>query len=211
MILKKGKLNKQIIDQLLQVVGIIICIVLLAGCAEKTLVKENDPLEKERDSLETPALPEPPAETTSPFLTAGSIAPNLMGEFYPEGNKGTLADYKGKVVLVDFWFMDCAPCIQTIPHLNELHHKYGEKGLQIVGVNPYDNNEKNLKRFPKFLSRHPIDYPIFFTSGEAIEPFNIFSFPTYYLIDKKGKIIHKGTGFSKKVAHQLDGLIQPLL
>ena len=205
MTLKKNKLDEQIIDQLIQVVLIIICVVLLASCSEKTIVKEND-------SLEAPAPPEPSAEAaSSPFLTTGSIAPNLMGEFYPAGNKGTLADYKGKVILVDFWFMDCAPCIQTIPHLNELHRKYGEKGLQIVGVNPYDNTEKNLKRFPDFLSRHPIDYPIFFTQQEAIEPFNIFSFPTFYLIDKKGKIIHKGTGFSKKVADKLDGLIQPIL
>ena len=202
MTVKKIKLNEHIIDQLIQVVLIIICVVLLTGCSEKTIVKEND-------SLEAPASSESPEETaSSPFLTTGSITPNLMGEFYPTGNEGRLANYKGKVILVDFWFMDCAPCIQTIPHLNELHRKYGEKGLQIIGVNPYDNTEKNLKRFPNFLSRHPIDYPIFFTSVEALEPFNIFSFPTFYLIDKKGKIIHKGTGFSKKVADKLDVLIQ---
>lgn len=153
----------------------------------------------------------PPSDNITPFLTKGDNAPKLTINSYLEGHEGFFEDYDDKITLIDFWYMDCPPCVQAIPHLNELHQKYSEKGLQVLGVNPIDNSEKNLKRFPNFLAHNHIDYPIILTNKREIEPFNVVVYPTFYLIDKTGKILQMGMGFDKKAMKQLDGLIQTVL
>jgi len=67
----------------------------------------------------------------------GKPAPNLVADFSFNGQTKSLADLKGKVVLVDFWAVWCGPCIQTFPHLRELNTEYKEKGLEILGVTTY--------------------------------------------------------------------------
>ncbi len=150
---------------------------------------------------------ERPQEETEPLANGLSI-PELKGELYSSGEAVALKDYRGKLLLIDFWYMDCYPCMKAIPHLNELHHKYSNQGLQVVGVDPYDNTEKNLKRLPNFLERNTLDYPIMFIDREDTEKFKIYAYPTFYLIDRAGKILHSQVGFGESMANEIDSLIQ---
>ncbi|MCS7047029.1 MAG: redoxin domain-containing protein [Gemmataceae bacterium] len=67
----------------------------------------------------------------------GKPAPNIVAAYSFNGQTKSLADLKGKVVLVDFWAVWCGPCIQTFPHLREWAEKYQKDGLEILGVTTY--------------------------------------------------------------------------
>ena len=148
------------------------------------------------------------SEEEKSLLLNGSKIPALKGISHSDRAEISLNDYNEKVVLLDFWYMDCYPCIQAIPHLNELQRKYKDQGLVVIGVNPFDDNEKNLKRMPNFLSNNPIDYQIMFTNKVKPKDFKIYAYPSFYLIDKQGKIIHYEVGFSEKTPKKIDSLIQ---
>lgn len=150
---------------------------------------------------------EKPMQDIEPLKNEASI-PNLAGNLYPDNTPVNLDDYKGHLVLLDFWYMDCFPCIKAIPHLNELHHKYKDKGLKVVGLNPINNNEKDLKRFPNFLEKNIIDYPIMFVERDDSKKMKVFIYPTLYLVDKNGKVLHSEIGFGEEIVSQIDSLIQ---
>ena len=92
-------------------------------------------------------------------------------------------DFKGKVVLIDFWGQWCPPCRAAIPHLKELHEKYGEEGLVVLGI-----HTKNAAEAGKaFVEEQGIKYPIAFDeTGEVIPQFVVNSYPDYYFVDHKG-------------------------
>ena len=106
--------------------------------------------------------------------------------------------------MYDVWYIDCPPCVKAIPHLNDLHDKYAEMGLKVVGVNPFNNNEKDLKRFPNFLNHNKIDYPIVFVDSEESKDLKVQAYPTFYLVDSKGNILHSEIGFNQEKAKVLD-------
>lgn len=145
------------------------------------------------------------------LLVNGSLLPDITAMAYPDSCQIPLADYRSKVTLYDFWYMDCFPCIKAIPHLNQLHQKYKDKGLQVVGVNPYDNTEKNRSRLPNFLEKNNIEYPWVFINREDCDTFNIYAFPTVYLTDHTGTIFHSEVGFEENATGSLDSLIQSYL
>lgn len=150
---------------------------------------------------------ERPKEDTNP-LANGTSTPSLNGKLYPDGKLVSLEDYKGKVILIDFWYMDCFPCIKAIPHLNEMYNKYSDQGFEVIGINPYNNNEDDLKRLPNFLSKNTIDYSIMFIDREDSKKFKVYAYPTFYLIDRKGKLIHSAVGFGEEMTNSIDSLIQ---
>jgi len=142
------------------------------------------------------------------LLSNGTFIPELTGTRYSDNAKISLDDYKGKIVLLDFWYIDCFPCIKAIPHLNDIHEKYYEKGLVVIGANPFNNNEKDLKRLPNFLSNNPIDYSVMFIDKIKPKDFKVYAYPSFYLIDRKGKIVHSEVGFSDEATSKIDSLIQ---
>lgn len=137
-------------------------------------------------------------------LSIGAEIPNLDGIVYPDQSTVDLHSYRNKLTLYDFWYIDCPPCIKAIPHLNSIHNKYKEMGLSVVGVNPINNNEKDLKRMPNFLSHNTIEYPIVFIDRKESAELKIPIYPTFYLVDQNGNIIHTELGFDEKSLELLE-------
>jgi peroxiredoxin len=124
-----------------------------------------------------------PLETGKPLET-GDFAPdwNLVSS---NGEMITLSDYRGELVLIDFFFAGCPPCIEILPGLNNLYRKYRDQGLQIIGINIIDTK----KTLEYFRERHGINYPLLLGNHDVGTAYNITKFPALYLIDKKGKIL----------------------
>jgi thiol-disulfide isomerase/thioredoxin len=95
-----------------------------------------------------------------------------------------LEQFKGKVVLLDFWGQWCAPCVKNLPAAEELHVKYKDKGLVVIGVHSADRNE-NLD---EFLKQQKLSFPVMVDQGKTAERYIIETWPTYFLIDKAGKV-----------------------
>jgi thiol-disulfide isomerase/thioredoxin len=110
-----------------------------------------------------------------------------------DGKTVRLADYKGKVILLDFWATWCGPCKYEIPGFVELQQQYRNQGLQVIGVSVDDTADK----LPPFVKQFNINYPILLGLGhddlqEAYGP--IWGIPVNVLISREGKICARHTG-----------------
>ena len=108
-----------------------------------------------------------------------------------DGKKLTLSDYKGKVVLLDFWATWCTPCREEIPHFVEMQQKFGSQGFQVIGIS-MDDDAKPVK---KFLQDYRINYPLAVGDDKLAQSFGgILGLPVNFLIDRDGRIAKKYLG-----------------
>jgi peroxiredoxin len=120
------------------------------------------------------------------------------------GQKVSLAGLTGKLVLVDFFYKSCYPCMQAMPSLEKLSRKYGPKGLEVVGIDGIDAKE-DLK---EFLAKRGVTYTVLLGSKEIAKEYHVSGYPTMYLIDGNGKILHCQQGFGEGVESLIEAVIQ---
>jgi peroxiredoxin len=104
------------------------------------------------------------------------------------GEKVALKDLKGKVVVLNFWFTECQPCIAEMPELNKIAAKYKNNKVAFIAVTFDDRDKLN-----KFFKKHQFDYRIV-SDLAIIKDYKVNSFPLHLIIDQKGEIIFKKIG-----------------
>jgi thiol-disulfide isomerase/thioredoxin len=140
-----------------------------------------------------------------PVKATVPISVDAIANLYSlNGDKISISELKGNFVLVDFFYSSCHPCIQAIPTLQALHNKYKNKGLKVIGIDPYDKDTYDLSRF---VSRHGITYPVLLENEDARRKYGIQGYPTIFLLDKSGKIIYQNMGYNKNLEKEVDQLI----
>ncbi len=110
------------------------------------------------------------------------------------GNNIGLSDFAGKYVLLDFWFIGCGACIESIPILNDLQSKYND-GLVIIGVNCFNDHEDKIKQYCKDMD---MKYLNLWKGDEITEKYRIKGAPIFYLIDSRGKIVYSQVGHNSE-------------
>jgi cytochrome c-type biogenesis protein len=132
--------------------------------------------------------------------SAATLAPDVAFKDL-SGKDVPLSDYRGKVVLVNFWATWCEPCQIEIPWLIEMQQKYGPKGFTILGVDVDDEGEGVVahfvekERFDVNGQRLQFNYPILLGNGAVADKFGgLLGYPTSFLISKDGKQIKKIQG-----------------
>jgi thiol-disulfide isomerase/thioredoxin len=123
----------------------------------------------------------------------------------------TLASLKGKVVLIDFWTYSCINCLRTLPHVNNWHQQYHDKGLVIIGIHsPEFSFEKNIKNVESAVKKYGINYAV--ALDNELETWTSFQnkyWPAHYLIDQKGHVVY--THFGEGNYAQTENNIRHLL
>lgn len=141
-------------------------------------------------------------------LGPGDAAPQFAAPALSGGDPIDLADFRGRVVLLDFWASWCAPCLTSLPKLDELRHEFGASDFRVVAV----NLDEDLDRARRFLSKSAIGYPSATDPKGAIpERFGLGTMPTSYLIDRKGVIRYVHEGFRSGDEDELRKWILTLL
>ena len=123
------------------------------------------------------------------------------------GKSFALSDYKGKVVLLDFWATWCPPCRKEIPGFIDLYNSYRSRGFMVISVS-MDDSTSDIK---KFARRFKMNYPILLGAGrDDLEPaFGSLPLPTAFVIARDGRICGKHDGLTPK--EQFEREIVPLL
>jgi thiol-disulfide isomerase/thioredoxin len=125
----------------------------------------------------------------------GSPPPPLEGgEWFNVDAPLTWDDLRGKVVLLDFWGIYCGPCVATVPKLKRLYKKHRVDGLIVLGV--HTNSYGTAEDVREFIEDRKITYPVLMATDETFEAFGQWGLPTYFLVDREGKI---DLGFSNQV------------
>jgi len=113
-----------------------------------------------------------------------------------DGAAVRLADYKGKVVLIDFWASWCAPCKTSFPALDAIYREYQEQGLEVLAVNV----DEKRSDADVFLDAHPHRLTVLFDpQGASPTAFGVKGMPTSFLIDRTGNIRFTHMGYSGTV------------
>ncbi|MBV8556853.1 MAG: redoxin domain-containing protein [Planctomycetaceae bacterium] len=131
-----------------------------------------------------------------------------------DGRKVALADFKGKITIVDLWGTWCPPCRREIADLVDLYKRYHDKGLEIVGINyeqaEEDDEAKEIIR--KFVGEHHIPYPCLIGDQKTQERVPSFQgFPTTLYIDRSGKVRVKVEGFGSEMGLEMEEIVVALL
>ena len=120
-----------------------------------------------------------------------------------EGNTIELESLKGKVVLINFWFINCPPCRMEMPDLNELKQEYAGKEVEFVAIT-FDPKE----RVEAFLEDNQFDFQIIPDERKTIEAYEIMGFPTSVVLDKNGRVVNSKMGGSMRIKEELAAFIE---
>jgi thiol-disulfide isomerase/thioredoxin len=137
---------------------------------------------------------------------ARTIAPG--GWTLDNQQRAKLSDYKGKVVLLDFYATWCEPCRAETPHLVQLQKRYAKQDLQIIGLNVGGENDR--EQVPGFAQEFGIQYPLAFPDDELADAYldGNLNIPQAFVFDRSGNLIKRFVGYSDNSGIELERVVK---
>ena len=154
--------------------------------------------------------------TLSVFAATSLASSDLTGQVAPDfalksstGDNLRLSEYRGDVVMVNFWATWCGPCRQEMPLLDELYSRYERVGFSLLGVNIDDDSRKAMN----MVSELGVSFPVLFDARKEVSKlYKVEAMPVTVLIDREGTIryVHHGykPGYEDKYLDQIRSLLR---
>jgi peroxiredoxin len=190
--------QKSFIERNLHLI-IIAVVAVVVGAVYLNKSNESGPTSASAATLpaESPAAETPGDKTIAPDFTLTST----------DGKQIKLSDFRGKVVVVDFWATWCPPCKAEIPDFIKLYSQYKSDGFQMLGVSL---DQGGLKDVIPFMKDHGMNYPVVLGTEEVVSAYGgIRGIPTTFVIDKKGYV--RGAFEGYRQASVFENLVKQLL
>lgn len=158
-----------------------------------------------------PVISGAPSNTTHPMPPLETSSLNNMGWKLSDGTHNLFSEFKGKVLVLDFYATWCVPCRKSVPHLIGLQKKYGDQGLQVIGLNvggPED--EAKVSDFARELG---IQYPLAIPDEELVTFLlsDIDAIPQTFIFDREGLLVDRLIGFGPSSGGQIDEAVESAL
>ncbi len=169
-------------------------------------IKINPKISPERFTLKKPeAYKEEKYDSPSnmPAVDVGSDAPDFKLKDEQGGFK-TLDDYKGNVLVLDFWGTWCKWCVKAMPELQKVHQHFQGKNAIVLGISCQEPDDADPVKFKKDKS---ITYKTLLEGDQVALQYGVRGFPTLFVLDKGGTVIYRKSGFSETMADELIELI----
>src|SRR5262245_1399342 len=153
----------------------------------------------------------PESTSNSAESSAAPLPENIMQASIKllDGQKTKLADYSGKVLVVDLWATWCGPCRQEIPHLVEIAKEYKGRGVEVIGLTS-ENPKTDADTVKIFSESYNINYPIGWADEEMqiglMQEHN--GIPQTYIIGRDGKVLRHYRGFNPRVVPEMKATIE---
>ncbi|MHC5003397.1 MAG: TlpA family protein disulfide reductase [Planctomycetota bacterium] len=124
-----------------------------------------------------------------------------------DGREHALADYRGRVVVLDFWYRNCGWCIRAMPQLKELVRRYADRPVAVLGM----NIDRKLEDARFVADELELNYPSMRADGQLARAHAVRSYPTLVVIDRNGVTRYVHVGYSGTLADELERVIEGLL
>lgn len=139
-------------------------------------------------------------------VRAGARAADFTLPGVLDGKEYSLSQFKGQVVMINFFTFHCGPCREEMPDLNKIYQENRAKGFTIIGIG-LSSDPTQLRFLVKQLN---LDYPVVIGNEKVSKDYgSIEVVPTTFIVDRSGNIVHKVLGTRSKA--EFEKLIQPLL
>lgn len=185
----------------------VFCVCMTAACSLDGASKKDAATQAPRTSqMPRTSLPMPPVES------ARSTSERAAGAWtMPDGRRESLADYRGQVVVLDFYATYCPPCKDEIPHLVTLQRRYGAQGFKVIGLNV--GGAEDQAKVPEFVRELDIQYELANPDEDTV---NLFltgntAIPQTLVFDRRGRLVEHFTGFDTEVASRLEDAVRNAL
>lgn len=147
--------------------------------------------------------------TACVVLGGCSRQPAGAGSWTLDNNqRAALSDYKGKVVVLDFYATWCEPCRAETPHLVRLQSEYGPKGFQVIGLNVGGDDDR--EKVPAYAREFNIQYPLAYPDDDLVTKYlsDNEDIPQSFVFDRNGNLLKRFVGYSSKSGMELDTVIK---
>ncbi len=118
-----------------------------------------------------------------------------------------IKDLDADVILLDFWYSSCYPCMKTIPEINKLYDHFKGQKVAVYGVNIIDDEIVNKSRIEKYVRNNPMHYQTIMADNKLYASWVPNGYPTLLILDRNFNLIHENTGFSENMEAELSDII----
>lgn len=137
----------------------------------------------------------------------GKPAPDWELQSLNDKKVHKLSDYRGSVVVLDFWYRGCLPCIKAIPQIKQVAQKFEGRPVAVLGINPYDS----LRDALVVQQNMELNYTVLMARELLANKYHVRSYPTLIIIDQQGIVRHVENGYSPTLFEQVSDKITELL
>lgn len=179
--------------------------ILICGFAACNSIDPPSPTSK------TARVSSAPPNTSLPMPPLDGASINNLGWNADGGKRNVFSDFRGKVLVLDFYATWCEPCRRSIPHLIDLQNKYADQGLEVIGLNVGGPDDQ--PKVPAFAQEFGIQYTLAVPDDELVTFLlaNNDAIPQTFVFDRQGQLAERLIGFGPNAADRIDHAVEAAL
>ncbi len=132
----------------------------------------------------------------------------LKGRIMLSGEAFDIKEIDADIIVLDFWYSGCYPCIQSIPEVNRVYDRFRDQRVAVYGVNIIDDELKNKTRIEKYVRNNPMSYQTIMADHTIYDPWVPYGYPMLLILNKELELIEMHDGYTEGMADEIAEVIE---